>query len=180
MHWGIPRWLSGKESTCQCRRCRRRGFKPWVRKIAWRRAWQPHSSVLAWVIPWTEEPGGLQSEGVARVRHTWVTQHACTDQGGESSWGLEGMSRCAVRLAPPLDHGERHIRLWEPDSLPVQTMKPTPLFWPWVPDNILIICFSLQLFCKWLKRLVRKKHVSVLLASPISHYKLIIWYLGSR
>ena len=32
--FGLPRWLSGKESTCQCRR---RGFKPWVGKIPWRR-----------------------------------------------------------------------------------------------------------------------------------------------
>ena len=30
-------------------------------KISWRRAWQPNSSVLAWRIPWTEEPGVLQS-----------------------------------------------------------------------------------------------------------------------
>ena len=30
---GLPRWLSGKESTCQCRRCRKRGFDPWVKKI---------------------------------------------------------------------------------------------------------------------------------------------------
>ena len=28
-----------------------------------------HSSILTWRIPWTEEPGGLQSMGVARVRH---------------------------------------------------------------------------------------------------------------
>ena len=28
-----------------------------------------HSSVLAWRIPWTEEPGGLQSMGSQRVRH---------------------------------------------------------------------------------------------------------------
>ena len=31
---GLPRWLSDKESTCQCRRHR---FDPWVRKISWRR-----------------------------------------------------------------------------------------------------------------------------------------------
>ena len=35
---GLPRWLSGKESACQCRR---RGFDPWVGKIPWRRKWQP-------------------------------------------------------------------------------------------------------------------------------------------
>ena len=28
-----------------------------------------HSSILAWRIPWTEEPGGLQSLGLQRVRH---------------------------------------------------------------------------------------------------------------
>ena len=33
-----------------------------------------HSSILAWRIPWTEEPGGLQSMGLHRVRHNW----ACT------------------------------------------------------------------------------------------------------
>ena len=33
----------------------------------------PHSSTLAWKIPWTEEPDGLQSMGSLRVRHNWVT-----------------------------------------------------------------------------------------------------------
>ena len=32
-----------------------------------------HSSILAWRIPWTEEPGGLQSMGLQRVRHDWAT-----------------------------------------------------------------------------------------------------------
>ena len=33
----------------------------------------PHSSTLVWKIPWTEEPGGLQSMGSLRVGHDWVT-----------------------------------------------------------------------------------------------------------
>ena len=33
----------------------------------------PHSSILAWRIPWIEEPGGLQSMWLQRVRHNWVT-----------------------------------------------------------------------------------------------------------
>ena len=37
----LPRWCSGKQSVCQCRRCKRRGFDPWVGKIPWRRKWQP-------------------------------------------------------------------------------------------------------------------------------------------
>ena len=35
--WRFPRWLSGKESACQCRRWE---FDPWVGKISWRRKWQ--------------------------------------------------------------------------------------------------------------------------------------------
>ena len=34
-----------------------------------------HFSILAWRIPWTEEPGGLQSMGSQRVRHNWATEH---------------------------------------------------------------------------------------------------------
>ena len=37
------------------------------------KAMAPHSSTLAWKIPWTEEPGRLQSMGSLRVRHDWVT-----------------------------------------------------------------------------------------------------------
>ena len=33
-----------------------------------------HSSILAWEMPWTEEPGGLQSIGPQRVRHDLVTK----------------------------------------------------------------------------------------------------------
>ena len=33
----------------------------------------PHSSTLAWKIPWMEEPGGLQSMGLLRVGHDWMT-----------------------------------------------------------------------------------------------------------
>ena len=33
----------------------------------------PHSSTLAWKIPWMEEPGGLQSMGLWRVGHNWAT-----------------------------------------------------------------------------------------------------------
>ena len=32
-----------------------------------------HSSTLAWKLPWTEEPGGLQSMGLLGVKHDWVT-----------------------------------------------------------------------------------------------------------
>ena len=70
--WGLPRWYSGKDTACQCRRHRRHGFQPWVGKIAWRRKWQVHSNILAWRIPWVEEPGRLQSMG---LQSTWLSTH---------------------------------------------------------------------------------------------------------
>ena len=38
---GFPGGPSGKETTCQCRRCNRLGFNPWVKNNPWRRAWPP-------------------------------------------------------------------------------------------------------------------------------------------
>ena len=56
----------GKESACQRKRWR---FDPWIRKIRLEREMATHSSLLAWRIPWTEEPDGLQSIGSQRVRY---------------------------------------------------------------------------------------------------------------
>ena len=39
--WGFPSGTRDKEPACQCRRCKRHGFNPWIRKIPWRGAWQP-------------------------------------------------------------------------------------------------------------------------------------------
>ena len=36
--YGLPKWLSDKESACHCRR---HGFDPWIGKVPWRRKWQP-------------------------------------------------------------------------------------------------------------------------------------------
>ena len=55
--YGLPWWLSSKESAFQCRRCR---FNPWIKTIPWRRKWQP-TTFLVQEIPWTEESGRLQS-----------------------------------------------------------------------------------------------------------------------
>ena len=53
---GLPRGLSGKESTCQARDVGLVSQEdPLEKEMA------THSSILAWRIPWMEEPGGLQS-----------------------------------------------------------------------------------------------------------------------
>ena len=41
----------------------------------------PHSSTLAWRIPWMEEPGGLQSMGSLRVGHDWAASLSCIGEG---------------------------------------------------------------------------------------------------
>ena len=59
--FSFPGGTSGKESTCQCRRCKRHRLNPWVWKIPWRRKWQPtpvyfpgkfHGQGLAGYSPW--------------------------------------------------------------------------------------------------------------------------------
>ena len=48
-------------------------WETWVRSLSWEDSLEEgmvtHSSILAWRIPWTEEPGELQSTGSQRVRH---------------------------------------------------------------------------------------------------------------
>ena len=48
-------------------------FHPWVRKIPMEKGMATHSSILAWRIPWTKEPGRLQSIGWHTVRHDPMT-----------------------------------------------------------------------------------------------------------
>ena len=61
----LPWWISGKEPACQ------EGEPGPIlgSRMSMEKATAPHASTLAWRIPQTEEPGGLQSTGSLRVRH---------------------------------------------------------------------------------------------------------------
>ena len=52
----------------------------WVQSLGWEdpleKGKATHSSILAWRIPWTEEPGRLQSTGSQRVGHDRATEHS--------------------------------------------------------------------------------------------------------
>jgi len=52
----------------------------WVWSLSWEdpleKEMATHSSILACTIPWTEEPGGLQSMGSQGVGHNWVTENS--------------------------------------------------------------------------------------------------------
>ena len=62
----------------------------WVRSLCWEdpleKEMATHSSTLAWRIPWTEEPGGLQSTGSQRVGHDWATSLTHSFLNCENSW----------------------------------------------------------------------------------------------
>ena len=64
VHKGFLGGASGKEPVCQCRRHKRRRFTPWGQEDPLEEGIVTHSSILAWRILWTEEPGGLQSTGL--------------------------------------------------------------------------------------------------------------------
>ena len=72
LFWGLSnRWIgdvSGKEPTCRCRSHKRYGFDPCPELgRSLEKGTAIHSSILAWRITWTEEPGGLESIGSQRV-----------------------------------------------------------------------------------------------------------------
>ena len=63
--YGLPWWLNDKESTCNAGDMGQEN--PLEKEMA------THTSILAWSIPWTEEPGGLQSMG-SQNKHNLVTK----------------------------------------------------------------------------------------------------------
>ena len=63
---GLSWWLRWYRIHLQCGRP---GFDPWVGKSPLQEGMATHSSILAWRIPWIEEPGGLQSVGLQIGRH---------------------------------------------------------------------------------------------------------------
>ena len=71
----LPRLHGGKESACQCRRYRRCGFNPWVKKILWSREW--HLTPI--VLP-VESHGQKSMVGYSPWGHkeSDMTEHAHT------------------------------------------------------------------------------------------------------
>ena len=68
---GFPNDSSGKEPTCQCRR-----HETWVWSLGWddplEKGMATHSSILAWKIPWTEEPCGQSQTQRSDLAHIGI------------------------------------------------------------------------------------------------------------
>ena len=67
MSWASPQWLSGKESACNAGDMVQEDHVGWEDPLE--KGMTTHSIILFWRIPWTEEPGRLQSMGLQRIRH---------------------------------------------------------------------------------------------------------------
>ena len=87
-----------------------------------------HPSILAWRIPWTEEPGGLQSMGLQRVRHDWATnnRHLClcsVMSDSPTPWSVV----CQALLSMEFSRQEcwNGLPFPPPGSLPDSEIKPT-------------------------------------------------------
>ena len=91
---GFPWWLSGKESTGQCRRCR---FDPWVRKMLWKRKWQLTPGFLSGESHGQRSLDSYSPWSHKRVKYDWLTkrQHKIITNGcsflwsGESIWEMD-------------------------------------------------------------------------------------------
>ena len=105
---GLPRWLSSKKSPCNAGDL---GSIPsWEDPLE--KGMATHSSIVVWRIPWTEEPGGLQSTGSHRGGHNWsdlaytqisilqdlkfqvLLQHLWTSRGPKDSTMMCSHQRC--------------------------------------------------------------------------------------
>ena len=84
----LPRWLSGKRP---CLLLLQERQETWVQSLGQESPLEEematHSSILAWRISWTEEPSGLQSIGLQRVRHDWAHMHNIPRAGSANMSG---------------------------------------------------------------------------------------------
>ena len=89
---GLPCWLRPYRICLQYKRLAH------IQSLGWEdpleEGMATHSSILAWRIPWTEEPGGLQSMASQRVRHDWATNTFTFQSYGWLHWQPVSIHRC--------------------------------------------------------------------------------------
>ena len=127
-----------------------------------------HSSTLAWKIPWTEEPGGLQSTGSLRVGHDWMTslslftfmhwrgnvnplQCSCLEnpRDGGAWWAaVYGVTQSRTRLKwlSSSSSSSRHVNTWMFHTLNkilIYLLHSTPELW----YKLNLRCFPKLVFC---------------------------------
>ena len=66
---GLPRWQQWERTRLPVQKTQETGARSLGQKESLEEGVATHPWILAWRIPWTEEPGGLQSLGLQRVGH---------------------------------------------------------------------------------------------------------------
>ena len=133
---------SGKEPTSPCRRHRRYRFDSWVGKISWRRKWQltPVFLPMDKKIPWTEEPGRLQSIGSHRVRHYWSDlAHTCTNIKKHSFQSNRGIKCSHIYRKRCWKKFSRQVTLMKHFNLGINFLRP-----PISPSSLQVCLFSFK------------------------------------
>ena len=101
---GLPWWLSGNKSACQCRRL---SFNLWVRKVSWRRKWQPTPVFLPGRYHGQRSLGAYSPWGYERVWHDLEgngtsLQYSCLENpmdGGAWWAAVHGVSKSRTQLS---------------------------------------------------------------------------------
>ena len=133
LHWGLPWWLSGKESTCNAGDL---GSMPgWGRSPGEGNGNPLQYSCLE--IPWTEEPGGPQSMG-CRVRHDWALWPQQDNLGSGIDSAVSSLCRlnwlhCSEPQFPHPENGHGNICLsnWS-ESEKEHMLNTLPQLFLWV------------------------------------------------
>ena len=101
----LPRWHRDKESACQYRRCKRPRFDPWVRKIPWKRKWQPISVFL----PEKFHDRGAWQTTVHGAAKNWTQLSVCEHTHTHTHTHLVGISKKEKKIIeenpPRMDKG---------------------------------------------------------------------------
>ena len=103
----FPSGTSGKESTCQCGRHKRHGLNPWIRKIPWRREWQPTPIFLPGESHGQRSLAGYCSQGHKEQDMTEVAQYTCIHTWVQVS--LFCLGNCSCSTTCMFAHSHTHI-----------------------------------------------------------------------
>ena len=105
----FPGGTSGKEPACQCRRCKRPRFYPWVGKIPWRRKWQPtlvflpekvHGKQnLAGYSPWSRKESDTTKQ---QQKHSLLIIGACLQKKSTDPASSWSPSKCNYSIVESL------------------------------------------------------------------------------
>ena len=154
---GLPRWYSGRESGCQYRTHRRPWFESWVRKIPWRRTWQPTPVFLPGKFHGQRSLAGYSSQG-HRVRHDSARTQALIVECRLKALGLQELWRTGL-FAP------RHVEFPGPGIEPVSPALTGGFLSTVTPGKfprLFLILYMCYILCNLFYRMYFKKHIWML------------------